>query len=95
MVIECAFGRLKGRWGALRRAMDINLQDLPFVIVACFVLHNFCELNKETVSEEAVTKAREYDRMFQPPVEPYTNTSTNIETEGRRVRRVLTNYIDP
>lgn len=42
MVIECAFGRLKARFGALRRAMDINLQELPYVIYACFVLHNFC-----------------------------------------------------
>ena len=45
MVIECAFGRLKGRWGALRRAMDISLDDLPNVIFACFVLHNYCEIN--------------------------------------------------
>ena len=46
MVIECAFGRLfKGRFGALRRPMDINLSDLPHVIYACFVLHNFCEMN--------------------------------------------------
>lgn len=31
-VIECSFGRLKARFGALRRAMDINMNDLPFVI---------------------------------------------------------------
>uniref|UniRef100_A0A0E9QG68 DDE Tnp4 domain-containing protein n=1 Tax=Anguilla anguilla TaxID=7936 RepID=A0A0E9QG68_ANGAN len=36
MVIECSFGRLKARFGALRRAMDINLDDLPFVINARF-----------------------------------------------------------
>lgn len=34
-VIECAFGRLKARFSALRRAMDINLRDLPLL---CFVL---------------------------------------------------------
>jgi hypothetical protein len=27
MVIECAFGRLKGRFGALRREMDINIDE--------------------------------------------------------------------
>uniref|UniRef100_A0A0E9SPZ6 DDE Tnp4 domain-containing protein n=1 Tax=Anguilla anguilla TaxID=7936 RepID=A0A0E9SPZ6_ANGAN len=47
MVIECSFGRLKARFGALRRAMDINLDDLPFVINARFVLHNYCEAKKE------------------------------------------------
>ena len=41
-VIECAFGRLKARFGALKRFMDINMDDLPFVIYSCFVLHNFC-----------------------------------------------------
>ena len=51
-VIECSFGRLKARFSALRRPMDINLTDLPAVIYACFVLHNYCELNGESVSEE-------------------------------------------
>ena len=46
MVIECSFGRLKARFGALKRAVDINL------IYACFVLHNFCELNNERISED-------------------------------------------
>ncbi|KAF3852604.1 hypothetical protein F7725_005959 [Dissostichus mawsoni] len=29
------------RFAALRRPMDINLDDLPHVIYSCFVLHNF------------------------------------------------------
>ena len=53
-VIKCAFGRLKTRFGSLKRAMDINLDELPFVIYACFVLHNFCELNNESINEETV-----------------------------------------
>ena len=43
-VTECSFGRLKVRFGCLRRAMDINLCDLPNVIYACFVFHNYCEM---------------------------------------------------
>ena len=50
MVIECSFGRLKARFGLLRRAMDINLDELPHVIHACFVLHNFCELIMISIS---------------------------------------------
>ena len=61
MVIECSFGRLKARFGALRRAMDINLDDLPYVIYACFILHNFCEHNNETISEDKVSAAIDYD----------------------------------
>ena len=40
-VIERSFGRLKARFGALKCAMDIKMDDLPYVIYACFVLHNF------------------------------------------------------
>ena len=35
-IMECVFGRLKGRSGALRRPLDINLAELPYVIYACF-----------------------------------------------------------
>ena len=52
-MIECAFGRLKARFSALRREMDLNLSDLPTVIYACFVL-NFCEVNKESISDDRV-----------------------------------------
>ena len=41
--IECAFGRLKARWRILLRPMDLKLEDIPDIILACFVLHNFCE----------------------------------------------------
>ena len=54
MVIECSFGRPKARFGALRRAMEMNL---PRVIYACFVLHNFFELNNEKIGEEKVNVA--------------------------------------
>ena len=40
MVIECAFWRLKAKHGCLRKDMDINLHDLPYVIQKCFILHN-------------------------------------------------------
>ena len=50
-VIECSFGRLKARFGCLKRAMDINIAEVPFVIYECFVLHNFCEINGESVAE--------------------------------------------
>ena len=55
-VIECSFRQLKARSGALKLAMDINLDDLPFVIYACFVLHNYCEMNKESINDDKVQK---------------------------------------
>ena len=93
-VIECAFGRLKARFACLKRAMDINLDDLPFVIYACFVLHNYCELHNESINEETIKMAITYDRDFQPPLSTNRSSSSN-ETEGKRVRRALTEYFDP
>lgn len=96
-VIQCAFGRLKARFGCLRRAMDININDLPHVIYACFVQHNFCEINNESINEERVQASRNYDRQFQPDTQPCGNKSgvNRGEAEGKKVRQILTKYFDP
>ena len=60
-VIECSFRRLKASFGILRRAMDINIDELPYIIYACFALHNFHEFNNESVSEERVRSAIAYE----------------------------------
>ena len=90
-VIECAFGRLKARFSSLRRAMDINMDDLPTVIYSCFVLHNFCDQNKESVSDEQVRASIEYDTGSQPR-QQCTIVHSN-EQEGKRSRRVLNCYL--
>lgn len=75
--------------------MDINLDDFPYVIYACFILNNFWEHNNETTSEDKVSTAIDYDREFQRP--PQTNsfwTDCN-EVEGKRVRTLLTRFFDP
>ena len=74
--------------------MDINLYDLPFVIYACFVLHNYCELRNVSINEETIRMAINYDCDFQPPLTTNRSFSSN-ETESKRVRRVLTEYFDP
>lgn len=57
---------LRACFGALKRAMDINLDDLPYVIYACFILHNFCEHNNETISEDKVCAAINRESQPQP-----------------------------
>ncbi|XP_012673802.2 putative nuclease HARBI1 [Clupea harengus] len=95
MVIDFAFGRLKARFAALQRPMDINLNDLPHVIYACFVLHNFCEANKEPVDEQSVLGTIQGDNDLQPPSQCNHHLTDCDEGEGKRVRRVLTKYLDP
>lgn len=86
MVIECAFGRLKARFGALRRPMDINLNELPLVIYACFVLHNYCEANKDMMDENTVTEVIQQDKDNQPATQTYHRADC-MTSEGERVRR--------
>ena len=94
-VIECSFGCLKARFACLKRAMDINFDDLPYVIYACFVLHNFCELNGESIDVVKVRHAIQYDRDFQLSTAANRYITEANEAEGKRVRRVLTKYLDP
>ena len=69
-------------FGILCRAMNINFCDLPYVIYACFVLHNFCE--------ELISSALRYDRTFQPSTVNNNYRSDCNETEGKRGRSELT-----
>jgi hypothetical protein len=95
MVIECAFGRLKARFGILRREMDINIADLPYVIYACFVLHNYCELEREPLTDEDIARAVEYEREFQPPiVDNRYSLGNNDEAGGQKVRSIFVKYFD-
>ena len=91
MVIECAFGRLKARFGCLRRDMDINLDDLPHVIHACFILHNFCEINKESINKQRVAEALKYDAEFQPASQGSYHVNNN-EGKGKLVRNTFVKY---
>ena len=72
------------------RSMDINTDDLPFVINACLVLHNFCEINKESISEERARMAIDYDdRDFRSPTAAHQYRSERNEVEGNRMQAIF------
>ena len=74
--------------------MDINLDNLPPVIYAFFVLHNYCELKNEKISEEQLKTAIHYDREFQPAGETNSYRTDSNEAEGKRTRRIITKFLD-
>ena len=49
MVIEGAYGQLKGRWRFLLRKSENNLHETKIATLACMVLHNICLDQGETL----------------------------------------------
>ena len=58
-------------------------------------LHNYCELNKESVNADTVRSTISYDQEFQPETVTDRYMTDCNETEGKRIRRISTNYFDP
>ena len=58
----------------------------------CLVLHNVCEMHGESMSEDKVERALQYDRHFQPSAMPARDSNN---TEEKRVRCILARYLDP
>ena len=93
-VIECTFGHLKARFAALRQVMDINIEELPYVIYACFVLHSFRELNHESVCSDGLRRDMDYHRKFQPCPQSNRYITDCTEIEGKRIQQIPTDYFD-
>ena len=52
--VECVLGRMKTRGSILTRKMYLKLDNIPTVIYACFVFHNFCEYHNTYIDEDLV-----------------------------------------
>jgi len=87
--IECAFGRLKARWRILNRAMDIHIKHVPNVILACFVLHNYCEKQKVPVDPVLIENIIIEEHRYVNTIDRLNSYNT---TAGGKVRDTLTDY---
>ena len=95
MVVECAFGRLKARFGILRRSMDLNLDNIISTIHACFVLHNLCEIHNEVIGDDQARAVQLYDQEFQPPTQPANTLEVhNNERGGKANRKIFMKFFE-
>ena len=86
VIIEHAYGRLKGRWRCLLKRLDVNVSDVPELVAACCVLHNICEIHGEHFSEEWMEGVQD---------DSITVNSTPTTTEadsGQNIRTALMSY---
>ena len=91
MVVENAFGRLKGRWRCLLKRNDAATDNVPTLITACCVLHNVCEVHKEQFDNSWLE-----DVNLDPPHESSAsrNQPANSST-AEAIRHAICYYMNP
>ena len=53
--LERALDVLKARWRCLLKRLDNRIENISEVIVSCFALHNFCQLeNEEFIDQDGI-----------------------------------------
>lgn len=57
VVVENAFGKLKGRWRCLMKRNDCSTNMVKSIVITCCVQHNICETHGESFLEEWVVPA--------------------------------------
>ncbi|XP_071492455.1 uncharacterized protein [Diadema antillarum] len=68
IIIECAFGQLKGRWRCLGKKNESNIQFIPHLVSACCALHNFCIEHGDLFNSRYLDLPRAF-ADFEDPVE--------------------------
>ena len=86
VVVENAFGRLKGRWRCMLKRMDFVLENVPSVVAACVILHNFCEMYGDHFQSEWEVNEHTEGEM------DTSHTSTGSQTASD-IRAALTQYL--
>ena len=92
--IECAYGRLKAGWPILSVPLNFKLQEVPVIIITCFVLQNWCEERNNKImgiDDAAVIDQIQRERELQSSRtndRRYTFTSS----EGRKIRDIIKDY---
>ena len=80
---ERAFGVLKARWRCLLTLLDTNLENVSDVIITCFALHNFCQINNKLYQDD---ETLEYPIQEERSPRVQMSTSSNEAfAEGERL----------
>jgi len=95
IVVEIALGRLKVRWCRLSQQMDILIDSVPHVVIACCVLHNFCEIQGDSFNEEWL-KDNDLDDSVESDLlhdDHNYSSSSSSSREGVATRKTLVEYL--
>lgn len=93
--VEIAFGRLKGRWRRLQKAIDMRVSFVPKLVGAACVLHNIVETMEDNYQPQWNTE-RDRNCLPQPvriPFEEEFDQLQDTEEEAERIRNALKDYM--
>ncbi|XP_034474330.1 protein ALP1-like [Drosophila innubila] len=92
-VIKITFRRLKGRWGCLAKRIDVKPSFVPQVVLACAILHNFVEEQKESFSDSWDLSHQCNSEYPQPREENLTDSLSEDNIQAKDMRTVLRRYL--
>ena len=92
VIVEHAFGRLKGRWRCLRKKLSVAIEDVPEVVGACCVLHNLCQAHGEVFDEQWLD-SDDADAEMQIDLLGASTQPCN-DPDGNHIRSALTMYLN-
>jgi len=94
IIVEHAFGRLKGRWRILCKTSDLYVYNMPHVIVACAMLHNFVEKARQPYHDRWDAERVQLERAFpQPEGQVLVGGGNNEDIDANLLRDHLCAYM--
>ena len=88
MVVENAFGKLKGRWRCLLKRLDVKFENVVHVTAACVVLHNLCEKHSDYFNNEW-----NVDNNTTTRVPTVATSSTDSTTHPAGIRNAIKDFL--
>ena len=85
VVVEHAYGRLKGRWRCLLKRNDVLVDDLPKLVAACCVLHNICGSRDENFDEDWMQDVNDHHSVS-------SHSTSSVVESGKNIREALMTY---
>ena len=52
VVVDRAFGKLKGRWRCLLKVLEESTRKVPHTVLACCILHNICAIRSDEFDDD-------------------------------------------
>lgn len=89
VVVECAFGRLKGRWRCLLKRNDVKIDYITTLVTACCILHNICEVHNDSFDDQWLDDEVQASCSSSSTASTSTSGATAIA-----IRNALCDYID-